>query len=415
MRRRTSRSGTARSSCAASSASHDSRPPRRCATSPIPSTTAWAVSAPPTKPSGSPTCSTVASARTPGTSRPRLPRRRRAFHGRTRPRRDRVGRYHPRRGRARGRRSRDRGTAVQRRRSHARSQRRGPKGRDRGRSGRRHALRRRQPARLVARQRVRVRGAHRHQQGRGVNRGRGAIVAAGARVITIAARNAGHIRFSSGSGPTTVAAAAIDLGGVLNRYVRGNISPDELRDESVNILAGAAFSTYCGIAGQNLIPVPFAGALIGSLVGTAVSGLVLEAERSGPARRSRPPCPGRRSRSRLHPRHGRTRSPPQPHDRARRRAQTGPGDLLPLLDVTSAPSSSATRGRQPWRSPRWAPPSIATSPSPRARTSTPSRPKLGNARDLGGGSAAPPAITVAKRRATPAAVGGRARRSGLPA
>ena len=107
--------------------------------------------------------------------------------------------------------------------------------------------------------------------------GRGAIVAAGARVITIAARQAGHIRFASGSGPAAVASAAIDLGGVLNRYVRGNISPDELRDESVNILAGAALSTYCGIAGQILIPVPVAGALIGSLVGTAVSGLVLEA------------------------------------------------------------------------------------------------------------------------------------------
>jgi hypothetical protein len=122
--------------------------------------------------------------------------------------------------------------------------------------------------------------------------GRGAIVAAGARVITIAARRAGHIRFASGSGPAAVATAAIDLGGVLDRYVRGNISPDELRHESVNIFAGAALSTYCGIAGQALIPVPVAGALIGSLVGTAVSRLVLEGARSGLARAIAPAVPG---------------------------------------------------------------------------------------------------------------------------
>ncbi len=119
--------------------------------------------------------------------------------------------------------------------------------------------------------------------------GRGAIVAAGARGIAIAARNSGHSRFASGSGPAAVTTAAIDLGGVLTRYVRGNISRGELRDESVNVLLGTTLGTCCAAAGQKLIPVTVAGIPIGSFVGLAVSGIVLEAGvlRTGASDRAR--------------------------------------------------------------------------------------------------------------------------------
>jgi hypothetical protein len=107
--------------------------------------------------------------------------------------------------------------------------------------------------------------------------GKGAVVAGGGRVIAIAARGGGYARFSGGVGPAAMAGLVVDLTGTLTRYVNGNLTHEEFRDEATNILVGAAFSTFGGILGQAMIPVPFVGAVIGSLLGTALSGALVQA------------------------------------------------------------------------------------------------------------------------------------------
>ena len=107
--------------------------------------------------------------------------------------------------------------------------------------------------------------------------GKSALVAGGGRAIAVTARHSGCARFAGGVGPAAMAGLAVDLTGTLTSYVRGDVTHEEFRDEATNILVGAAFSTYGGIVGQALIPVPFVGAVIGSLLGTALSGALVQA------------------------------------------------------------------------------------------------------------------------------------------
>ena len=84
---------------------------------------------------------------------------------------------------------------------------------------------------------------------------RGGSVAGGSRLIAITAKEVGIAPVLGEMGPGAIANAIFEAGLSTHRFAQGEIDHEAYREE----LGGAALravSTYCGMAGQLLIPVP---------------------------------------------------------------------------------------------------------------------------------------------------------------
>ncbi len=76
---------------------------------------------------------------------------------------------------------------------------------------------------------------------------------------------------SKTNAPAMIVTATIDLGKSMSRYAKGQISGVELLEEIGDKGAGHISSTLFAIVGQAAIPIPVVGAMVGSMVGYALS------------------------------------------------------------------------------------------------------------------------------------------------
>lgn len=105
---------------------------------------------------------------------------------------------------------------------------------------------------------------------------RGGVISGGARTIAILGRQHGFTTFASGTGPVAIASTGYSVGRCVSRYVKGDIERDELWEGTGGAILRGTAAYYCGIAGQLLIPIPVAGALIGSLVGYTTAAILVQ-------------------------------------------------------------------------------------------------------------------------------------------
>jgi len=105
---------------------------------------------------------------------------------------------------------------------------------------------------------------------------RGGSVAAGSRLIAIAAHEVGVSRILGEMGPGAMANAIFEAGLSTHRFARGEIGHDVYRQELGGAALRATASTYCGMAGQLLIPVPVVGAAVGAISGYVAAAVLVE-------------------------------------------------------------------------------------------------------------------------------------------
>jgi hypothetical protein len=105
---------------------------------------------------------------------------------------------------------------------------------------------------------------------------RGGSVAAGSRVIAITARELGVGRVLGDMGPVAMANAVFEAGLSTHRFLQGSISHEQYRDELGGAALRATTATYCGMAGQLLIPVPIVGAAVGAITGYVAAAVLVE-------------------------------------------------------------------------------------------------------------------------------------------
>ena len=105
---------------------------------------------------------------------------------------------------------------------------------------------------------------------------RGGSVAAGSRVIAITASEVGVGKVLGDMGPGAMANAVFEAGLSTHRFLQGEISHDQYRDELGGAALRATTATYCGMAGQMLIPVPVVGAAVGAITGYVAAAVLVE-------------------------------------------------------------------------------------------------------------------------------------------
>jgi len=105
---------------------------------------------------------------------------------------------------------------------------------------------------------------------------RGGSVAAGSRVIAITARELGVGQVLGDMGPGAMANAVFEAGLSTHRFLQGSISHEQYRDELGGAALRATTATYCGMAGQLLIPVPVVGAAVGAITGYVAAAVLVE-------------------------------------------------------------------------------------------------------------------------------------------
>lgn len=105
---------------------------------------------------------------------------------------------------------------------------------------------------------------------------RGGSVAAGSRVIAITARELGVGQVLGDMGPGAMANAVFEAGLSTHRYLQGSITHNQYRDELGGAAIRATTATYCGMAGQLLIPIPVVGAAVGAITGYVAAAVLVE-------------------------------------------------------------------------------------------------------------------------------------------
>lgn len=73
--------------------------------------------------------------------------------------------------------------------------------------------------------------------------------------------------FAKSNAPMAIAAGVVESGRSLVRYMKGEIDQEQLLDEIGHTAITGTSAFYWGAAGQALIPIPFVGAMVGSMVG----------------------------------------------------------------------------------------------------------------------------------------------------
>ena len=105
---------------------------------------------------------------------------------------------------------------------------------------------------------------------------RGGGVAAGSRLIAIGANEVGVGRILGDMGPGALANAIFEAGLSTHRFALGEIDSEAYRQELGGAALRATASTYCGMAGQLLIPVPVVGAAVGAISGYVAAAVLVE-------------------------------------------------------------------------------------------------------------------------------------------
>ena len=105
---------------------------------------------------------------------------------------------------------------------------------------------------------------------------RGGAVAGGSRVIAIIANEVGVGRILGEMGPGAIANAIFEAGLSTHRFARGEIGHEAYRQELGGAALRATASTYCGMAGQLLIPIPVVGAAVGAISGYVAAAVLVE-------------------------------------------------------------------------------------------------------------------------------------------
>jgi hypothetical protein len=105
---------------------------------------------------------------------------------------------------------------------------------------------------------------------------RGGAVAGGSRVIAIAANEVGVGRILGEMGPGALANALFEASLATHRFARGEIDHGSYGQELGGAILRATASTYCGMAGQLLIPVPVVGAAVGAISGYVAAAVLVE-------------------------------------------------------------------------------------------------------------------------------------------
>ena len=77
-------------------------------------------------------------------------------------------------------------------------------------------------------------------------------------------------------GPGALANALFEAGLSTHRFARGEIDHEAYRQELGGAALRATASTYCGMAGQLLIPVPVVGAAVGAISGYVAAAVLVE-------------------------------------------------------------------------------------------------------------------------------------------
>lgn len=104
---------------------------------------------------------------------------------------------------------------------------------------------------------------------------RSGVTTAVSAAISVTARRAGAQRFASGGGPTAVAACALEVGEIVRQCLQGDIDTAQMQREIYETSARAGAFYYGGIVGQRAIPVPVAGAVIGSVIASVITETAL--------------------------------------------------------------------------------------------------------------------------------------------
>jgi hypothetical protein len=105
---------------------------------------------------------------------------------------------------------------------------------------------------------------------------RGGAVAAGSRLIAITANEVGVGRLVGEIGPGAMANAIFEAGLSTYRFAHGEIDHKTYQQELGGAALRATASTYCGMAGQLLIPVPVVGAAVGAISGYVAAAVLVE-------------------------------------------------------------------------------------------------------------------------------------------
>jgi len=105
---------------------------------------------------------------------------------------------------------------------------------------------------------------------------RGGSVAGGSRLIAITAKEVGIAPVLGEMGPGAIANAIFEAGLSTHRFAQGEIDNEAYREELGGAALRATASTYCGMAGQLLIPVPVVGAAVGAISGYVAAAVLVE-------------------------------------------------------------------------------------------------------------------------------------------
>lgn len=73
--------------------------------------------------------------------------------------------------------------------------------------------------------------------------------------------------------------ASLGIAAIVPDYATGKLAPEAFVDQALFLCADVSITTIFSIAGQTVIPIPLAGALIGSLAGRYVSSIIGDASR----------------------------------------------------------------------------------------------------------------------------------------
>ena len=105
---------------------------------------------------------------------------------------------------------------------------------------------------------------------------RGGFVAGSSRAIAIAAQQKGVAQILGEMGPAALANAILEASLSTHRFAQGEIDFQEYQQDLGGAALRATASTYCGMAGQLLIPVPVVGAAVGAVSGYVAAAVLLE-------------------------------------------------------------------------------------------------------------------------------------------
>ncbi len=104
-----------------------------------------------------------------------------------------------------------------------------------------------------------------------------ASTAQGVQLIVNSVADEGVSSLSHGAAPIAIASSIFDMGYATRKFVKGEINKDEFKEACGMATMKGVATYYCGVVGQILIPIPFLGAMVGSIVGYTTASMLVQA------------------------------------------------------------------------------------------------------------------------------------------